>query len=78
MRIVAQNIGWAAIYNLVAIPLAATGQLAPWMAGLGMSLSSAVVVLNSLRVMRRRRPARPAAAVHANPGAAPRRLAGAD
>jgi len=78
LRIVAQNIAWAAVYNLVAIPLAATGQLAPWMAGLGMSLSSAVVVLNSLRVARRRRPAPPAAAVHANPGTAPRGLVGAD
>ncbi len=53
MRIVAQNIGWAAVYNLIAIPFAATGQLAPWMAGLGMSISSVVVVLNSLRVMPR-------------------------
>jgi Cu2+-exporting ATPase len=50
VRIVRQNIGWAALYNLIAIPLAATGVLTPWMAGLGMSMSSLVVVLNSLRL----------------------------
>jgi Cu2+-exporting ATPase len=51
-RIVRQNIGWAIAYNLVAVPLAASGMLAPWMAALGMSLSSLVVVLNALRVQR--------------------------
>jgi Cu2+-exporting ATPase len=50
VRIVRQNIGWAALYNLIAIPLAATGVLTPWMAGIGMSMSSLVVVLNSLRL----------------------------
>lgn len=51
-RIVRQNIGWAIAYNLTAVPLAATGILAPWMAALGMSLSSLVVVLNALRLHR--------------------------
>jgi len=53
MRIVKQNIAWAALYNLVAIPLAASGLLSPWMAGIGMAASSLVVVLNSLRVATR-------------------------
>lgn len=52
-RIVRQNIGWAIAYNLTAVPLAASGMLAPWMAALGMSASSAVVVLNALRLHRR-------------------------
>ncbi len=50
MRVVRQNIAWAALYNLVAIPLAASGLLTPWMAGIGMAASSLVVVANSLRL----------------------------
>jgi Cu2+-exporting ATPase len=49
-RVVRQNLGWAAAYNLTVIPLAALGLLMPWMAALGMSLSSLVVVGNSLRL----------------------------
>jgi Cu2+-exporting ATPase len=49
-RIVRQNLAWAAIYNLTVVPLAAMGILMPWMAALGMSLSSLVVVGNSLRL----------------------------
>ena len=45
-----QNLAWAALYNLSALPLAAAGILAPWMAALGMSLSSLVVVANALRL----------------------------
>jgi Cu2+-exporting ATPase len=48
-RVVRQNLGWALGYNLVAIPLAVTGQLSPLVAGAGMSLSSLAVVINSLR-----------------------------
>ena len=77
MRIVAQNIGWAALYNLIAIPFAATGQMAPWMAGLGMSISSVVVVLNSLRVMPRAGKAHMGPAPAANPVSAGA-MAGAD
>ena len=51
-RVVRQNLGWALGYNLVAIPAAAFGLLNPWMAGVGMSLSSALVVLNALRLRR--------------------------
>jgi Cu2+-exporting ATPase len=60
-RIVRQNIGWAIAYNLTAVPLAASGMLSPWMAALGMSASSLIVVLNALRLHRhaRRAPAGP-------------------
>ncbi len=49
-RIIRQNIGWALIYNLVALPLAASGFIAPWAAAIGMSASSLIVVLNALRL----------------------------
>jgi Cu2+-exporting ATPase len=51
--IVRQNLAWAAFYNMSALPLAAAGILAPWMAALGMSLSSLVVVGNALRLNRK-------------------------
>jgi len=47
-----QNLAWAVVYNLIALPLAATGHVEPWMAALGMSASSLVVVLNALRLNR--------------------------
>ena len=50
--VIRQNISWAIAYNVIAVPLAASGTLAPWMAALGMSLSSFVVVLNALRIHR--------------------------
>ena len=52
MRIVKQNLGWALCYNILAIPLAVSGSIAPWMAALGMSLSSLLVMLNALRLGR--------------------------
>ncbi len=52
MHIVRQNLIWAGLYNLVAIPLALGGMLPPWAAGLGMAVSSLVVVLNALRAAR--------------------------
>jgi Cu2+-exporting ATPase len=45
-----QNFGWAIAYNLLVLPLAVSGHLAPWVAALGMSGSSLVVVLNALRL----------------------------
>ncbi|MDJ0927849.1 MAG: cation-translocating P-type ATPase [Gammaproteobacteria bacterium] len=56
MRVVRQNLAWAVGYNLVALPLAATGVLAPWMAALGMSASSLLVTANALRLGRRSQP----------------------
>ncbi|MBW8307876.1 MAG: heavy metal translocating P-type ATPase [Thiobacillus sp.] len=49
-RIIRQNLGWALGYNLIAIPAAALGYVTPWMAGIGMSASSLLVVLNALRL----------------------------
>ncbi len=45
-----QNLRWALLYNGLALPLAAAGYLTPWLAALGMSLSSLLVVLNALRI----------------------------
>ena len=52
VRIIRQNLRWAAGYNAVCIPLAVLGLLPPWAAGLGMASSSLLVVLNALRAMR--------------------------
>ena len=52
MRVVRQNMLWAAGYNAVCIPLALVGWLPPWAAGLGMASSSLLVILNSLRLAR--------------------------
>ena len=51
-RVIRQNLAWAAVYNLVCVPLALTGYLPPWAAGLGMAASSLLVVLNAMRVGR--------------------------
>ena len=50
--IIQQNFAWAILYNIVALPLAALGYVAPYTAALGMSLSSLLVVLNSMRLYR--------------------------
>jgi Cu2+-exporting ATPase len=47
-----QNIGWAIGYNLLILPLAVMGLLSPWMAVLGMSISSLIVVVNSTRLLK--------------------------
>jgi len=50
LRIVRQNLVWAAVYNAACVPLAVLGWLPAWAAGLGMALSSLLVVLNALRL----------------------------
>jgi Cu2+-exporting ATPase len=52
LRIIRQNLAWASVYNCVAIPAAACGLINPWLSAAGMSLSSAVVVVNALRLRR--------------------------
>ena len=52
MRVVRQNLAWAAAYNAVAIPLAMAGWMPAWAAGLGMATSSLLVVLNAMRLSR--------------------------
>ncbi|MFZ6646848.1 heavy metal translocating P-type ATPase [Undibacterium sp. TJN25] len=50
--VIRQNLVWACLYNLIAIPAAACGYLSPLLSGAGMALSSMVVVLNALRLRR--------------------------
>ncbi|MGJ8662670.1 MAG: heavy metal translocating P-type ATPase [Marinicella sp.] len=49
--IIKQNLIWSLVYNLSVTPIALMGLLAPWMAAIGMSLSSLLVVLNSRRLL---------------------------
>ena len=49
-QIIKQNLGWAVMYNATAIPLAASGNIPPWLAAIGMSISSLFVVGNALRL----------------------------
>ncbi|GGF57727.1 heavy metal translocating P-type ATPase [Alteromonas lipolytica] len=51
-RKIRQNILWALAYNLIILPFAVSGLLLPWMAVIGMSLSSIIVVSNSTRLLR--------------------------
>jgi Cu2+-exporting ATPase len=51
-RVVRENLAWAAVYNLVAVPLAVAGWMPAWLAGLGMAASSLLVVLNAARLGR--------------------------
>jgi Cu2+-exporting ATPase len=56
LRVMWENLAWAFAYNLLAIPLAMLGVITPWMAGIGMSASSLLVVLNALRLQGRQGP----------------------
>lgn len=49
-RIIKQNLAWALLYNSCVLPLAALGLLPPYLAAIGMSASSLVVVFNALRL----------------------------
>lgn len=53
LRLIKENLAWAILYNVLAIPAAVLGYLEPWHAALGMSLSSLIVVANALRVVPR-------------------------
>lgn len=52
MRVVRQNLWWAVGYNALCVPLAVVGWMPAWLAGLGMALSSLLVVLNAARLAR--------------------------
>jgi len=52
LRVVRQNLWWAAAYNAVCVPLAVAGMLPAWLAGIGMASSSLLVVANALRLSR--------------------------
>jgi Cu+-exporting ATPase len=60
-RKIRQNLGWAFVYNLIGVPLAAFGLLNPVLAGAAMALSSVSVVANALLLRRWR------AAPHSTP-----------
>ena len=51
-KIIKQNLGWAIGYNLIIVPLAVMGLVPPYVAVLGMSFSSLIVVSNSLRLLK--------------------------
>jgi Cu2+-exporting ATPase len=55
--LIRQNLAWALVYNVSVLPLAISGMLQPWMAALGMSLSSLLVVANATRLVRQEKPA---------------------
>ncbi len=49
-RVIIQNLCWALGYNLLALPFAMAGLIPPWLAAIGMSASSLIVVLNARRL----------------------------
>ncbi|MFM5412263.1 heavy metal translocating P-type ATPase [Aeromonas veronii] len=51
-KIIIENFAWSIGYNLLVLPLAACGWLPPYLAAAGMSLSSLIVVTNSMRLNR--------------------------
>ncbi|MCK9511417.1 MAG: cadmium-translocating P-type ATPase [Pigmentiphaga sp.] len=52
VRVMRQNLAWALAYNITSVPLAMAGLMPPWAAGLGMALSSLLVIGNGLRLLR--------------------------
>ena len=55
LSVIKQNIAWAIAYNMIALPMAAMGLISPWLAAIGMSSSSLLVVLNALRLSQRKK-----------------------
>ena len=58
LRIVKQNLWWAAAYNTVCVPLALVGWMPPWLAGIGMAGSSLWVIGNAMRLTRTPNPSK--------------------
>ena len=52
-RIIIQNYCWAFGYNAIVLPLAMSGYITPYMAVIGMSASSLIVITNSLRLLKK-------------------------
>jgi P-type Cu2+ transporter len=70
VRVMRQNLAWAALYNAACVPLALLGYLPPWAAGLGMAASSVFVVMNAMRL------ASPLHRTHATPPVRPELVEG--
>ena len=51
-RIIQENLLWAAVYNAVAVPIAMMGFANPWIAALGMAMSSLLVTVNAMRLLK--------------------------
>ncbi len=49
--VIRQNLRFSLMYNLLALPLAAAGMIPPWLAAIGMTASSLIVIFNALRLV---------------------------
>lgn len=49
--VIRQNLRFSLMYNLLALPLAAAGMISPWLAAIGMTASSLIVIFNALRLV---------------------------
>lgn len=50
-NVIRQNLRFSLMYNLLALPLAAAGMISPWLAAIGMTASSLIVIFNALRLV---------------------------